>query len=260
MDIRQFNKQAWMRQVANKNPWTIPVSSEEIQRARQGDWRIVLTPSKAVPDHWFPTLDGCRVLALASGGGQQGPILAAAGATVTVLDNCPAQLDQDRKVADRDGLDLRTVEGDMRDLSMFADQDFDFIVHPVSNIFVPEILPVWKEAFRVLRRGGTMIAGMTHPITYIFDLALQEKGTLTARYSLPYSDLESLTPEERETLIGLEEPLEWSHTLEEQLGGQLNAGFVMTGFYEDIWGADHEVGKLFDRFAPFFFATRVQKP
>jgi 2-polyprenyl-3-methyl-5-hydroxy-6-metoxy-1,4-benzoquinol methylase len=70
------------------------------------------------------------VLCLASGGGQQGPILAAAGARVTVFDNSPQQLAQDRFVARREGLTLETVEGDMRDLSVFADVSFDLIVHP----------------------------------------------------------------------------------------------------------------------------------
>ncbi len=236
MDIRDHNKRAWNRQVEQKNPWTVPVSADTIARARRDDWQIVLTPTKPVPRDWFPPLVGCRVLGLASGGGQQGPILAAAGAAVTILDNSPAQLAQDRLVAEREGFDMCLVEGDMRDLSPFADASFDFIVHPVSNIFVPDILPMWREAFRVLAPGGTLIAGMVNPLTYCFDLELQEKGVLTARYSLPYSDLESLTSEERERYLGLEEPVEWSHTLEEQIGGQLAAGFMLTGFYEDGWG------------------------
>ena len=94
-------------------------------------------------------------MCLASGGGQQGPILAAAGADVTVFDNSPRQLEQDRYVADRDGLHLQTVEGDMRDLSCFPDESFDLIVHPVSNVFVPDVKPVWREAYRVLKPGAT---------------------------------------------------------------------------------------------------------
>jgi hypothetical protein len=54
-------------------------------------------------------LAGIEVLCLASGGGQQGPILAAAGAKVTVFDNSANQLVQDRLVADRDGLTIETV-------------------------------------------------------------------------------------------------------------------------------------------------------
>src|SRR5690606_18814003 len=135
--------------------------------ARKGEWSIVLTPTVPVPHAWFPPLAGAAVLCLASGGGQQGPILAAAGARVTVFDNSPQQLAQDRYVARRDNLDLTTVEGDMRDLSAFASDTFDLIVHPVSNVFVPDVRPVWREAFRVLRPGGAMLAGFCNPVLYI---------------------------------------------------------------------------------------------
>jgi hypothetical protein len=36
-----------------------------------------------------------------------------------VFDASDVQLEQDRMVAQRDGLDLRTVQGDMRDLPMY---------------------------------------------------------------------------------------------------------------------------------------------
>ena len=140
MDIRKYNRGAWDMAVARGSEWTIPVGPEVIAAARRGEWRIILTPEKPVPREWFPDdLAGVDVLCLASGGGQQGPVLAAAGATVTVFDNSPAQLAQDRLVADREGLSLRTVEGDMRDLSIFADASFDLIIHPVSNLFAPDV-------------------------------------------------------------------------------------------------------------------------
>ena len=78
---------------------------------------------------------------------EQGPILSAAGAKVTVLDNSPNQLKQDRLVAEREKLDLSTVEGDVANLSMFGDGSFDLVFHPCSNLFVPHVRPVWKEAF-----------------------------------------------------------------------------------------------------------------
>ena len=91
-------------------------------------------------------------------GGQQAPLLAAAGAIVTSLDNSEEQLALDRQVAEREGLELKTVLGDMRDLSTFDDASFDLIVHVCSNTFVPEIDPVWKECHRVLRRGGELLS------------------------------------------------------------------------------------------------------
>jgi ubiquinone/menaquinone biosynthesis C-methylase UbiE len=72
-------------------------------------------------------MQGLNLLALASGGGQQAPIFAAAGANITLPDNSPRQLGRDRPVAEREGLQIKLVEGDMRDLSMFADESFDLV-------------------------------------------------------------------------------------------------------------------------------------
>jgi SAM-dependent methyltransferase len=189
-------------------------------------------PGQSLRD-WFPPLFGLDVLCLASGGGQQGPILAAAGASVTVFDNSPAQLARDREVADRDGLPIVTVEGDMRDLSAFPDGRFGLIFHPCANGFVPDIRPVWREAARVLRPGGLLLAGFTNPILYLFDDARMTVGEFVVRHEIPYSDLTSLTDDERRRYVDNGEPLCFGHTLEDQIGGQLNAGLALTGFYED---------------------------
>jgi SAM-dependent methyltransferase len=254
-EVRRYNRRAWDTAVARRSQWTIPVEPEVIAAARQGDWQIILTPTKPAPAAWFPPLTGCRVLCLAGGGGQQGPILAAAGATVTVLDNSPQQLAQDRFVARRDGLTLTTVEGDMADLSLFADSSFDLIVHPCSNLFVPDVRPVWREAYRVLRAGGVLLAGFCNPALFIFDPFLADEGVLQVKHRLPYSDLVSLTAEERDRFVADEQPLEFSHTLEEQIGGQLDAGFVLTGLYEDGWP-----GVALAEYMPIFLATRAVKP
>jgi SAM-dependent methyltransferase len=253
-EITQYNKQAWNREVDLGNPWTIPVTPEEVAAARKGDFRILLTPLKPVPRDWFPPLNGCRVLCLASGGGQQGPLLAAAGAQVTVFDNSPRQLERDQMVAARENLALRLVEGDMANLSLFSDAAFDFIVHPISNCFVPDVRPVWKEAFRVLAPGGTLIAGFMNPVEYTFDQDLYDQGIYQVKYSLPYSDLSSISEEERLRRFK-HEPVEFSHTLETQIGGQLEAGFHLIGFYEDYVQDE----KIKD-FMPSFIATRAWKP
>jgi len=256
MDVPQYNREAWDRQVEDGNQWTVPVGPEVIEAARQGQWEVLLTDQKYVPQAWFPQMAGADVLCLASGGGQQAPTFAAAGANVTVLDNSPKQLAQDRFVAERESLDLETVQGDMRDLSAFDDESFDLVFHPVSNLFVPEVRPVWKEAFRVLRRGGSLLAGFLNPVVYIFDLELaDDTGEVRVRYSLPYSDGTSRSEEELGRQIERSEPLEFSHTLEEQIGGQIEAGFLISGFYEDRHRDDPIAA-----FMPTFVATRAIKP
>ncbi len=257
--IRQHNRMAWDRQVEKGNRWTQPVSSEEIAAARQGFWKIYLTPTKPVPRHWLEPLSGKRVLCLASGGGQQAPILAAAGALVTVLDNSPKQLARDRFVAEREGLTIHTVEGDMADLSHFADGSFDLVVHPVSNVFTPQVRPVWREAFRVLRHQGILVAGFNNPVIYIFDYALLERnGELKVKYALPYSDVEQLSEEEKQRYRKEGIPFEFSHTLEDQIGGQIEAGFAIVGFYED-YDLESDENPL-NRYLPLYIATQALKP
>jgi SAM-dependent methyltransferase len=256
MDVRAYNREAWDKLVESGDRWTVPVTTDEIRRAKKGEWQIVLTPTKPVPKSWFPDLHGASALCLASGGGQQGPILAAAGATVTVLDASPRQLEQDRTVAEREGLSLKTVEGDMADLSMFADATFDLIVHPCSNCFVPDVRPVWRECFRVLRSSGILLAGFTNPVRFIFDDERMQNGSLEVRHSIPYADLTDLDEADRQRMIlDKGEPLAFGHALEDQIGGQLDAGFVITGFYEDRYGENGS--DPLSKYLPTFIATRA---
>ena len=255
--VAAHNRSAWDLEVDSGNEWTVPVGPEVVAAARAGTWSVVLIGYDPVPGDWFPaTLTGADVLCLASGGGQQGPVLAAAGARVTVLDNSPRQLAQDRAVADRDNLELTTVVGDMRDLTAFGDANFDLVFHPVSNVFCPEIEPVWQECFRVLRPGGILLAGFMNPDVFIFDAdAAENRDELIVRHELPYSDLTHLSEEERARLWGLDAPVEYSHTLTEQIGGQLAAGFVITAFRE----RPHHAGPT-AKYMPGYFATKAVKP
>ena len=203
----------------------------------------------------MPDVRKKNVLCLASGGGQQGPVFAAAGANVVVLDNCPAQLEQDRLVAKRDNLVIRTEQGDMRDLSCFTDEFFDLIFHPVSNCFIDDIKVVWKESYRVLKKDGVLLSGFGNPITYIFDMKeWDDNGSLVVRYRIPYSDIEQLSKRDLEEIIKSKETLEFGHSLEDQIGGQILAGFVISGFYEDNSGGD-----LLDKHIDTFIATKAIK-
>jgi len=256
MDIEEHNRLAWDRQVQGGNQFTIPVSPALVAAARQGDWQIFLSPSRPVPRDWFGDLSGKDVLCLAGGGGQQGPILAAAGARVTVYDLSPQQLAQDRFVAQRDHLQIETILGSMTDMAVFQDESFDLVVNPVSNLFVPNIWPVWVEAHRVLRPGGTLIAGFMNPVFYIFDRQLMDnQGILEVRHSIPYSDLVALPQDELAELIRHGWPLEFGHSLEDQIGNQLSIGFCLTGFYED-----YDPRTVLSNYLPIYIVTCAMKP
>jgi SAM-dependent methyltransferase len=235
MDIEGLNRAAWDKAVeGGDNPYTQVVSSQQVADARAGSWAIHLSEHRTVPREWFPSLGGLRVLCLAGGGGQQAPILSAAGAEVTLLDGSPRQLSQDAFVAERDGLALRLVQGDMADLSAFGDASFDLVVNPISTLFVPDVGKVWRECRRVLVSDGVLIAGFMNPDEFVFDPdALDERGEFVVKYPLPYVEHDTLDAAALQARIAAGKMFHFSHTMEAQLGGIIDAGFVITGFYED---------------------------
>ena len=254
MDIRIYNREAWNREVETNNRWSQPVSHEVIEKAKRGEFGILLTENITVPQRWFPLLHGADVLCLASGGGQQGPVLAALGANVTVFDNSPAQLKQDTLVAEHEGLTLTTVEGDAADLSALTSESFDLIFNPVSTVFMQDVRAVWKECFRVLRHSGILMTGSMNPVHYIFDLYKMDENILEVAHSIPYSDVTSLSKEDLDEYLAKGLPLEFGHSLTDLLGGQCAAGFVITDLYEDVM-SDSPLAK----YHPNYIATRAAK-
>lgn len=257
-NVHEHNRKSWnMQSTSGACRWAEPVDSATIAAARRGDWLVVLTPNLTVPDAWFGDIQGKDVLCLASGGGQQVPVLAAAGANVTSFDASDEQLAKDRLVADRDNLVIASIRGDMADLSKFDDASFDLIFHPVANVFAPNVRIVWQECFRVLRNDGRLLSGFMNPDFFLFDHDdIESGGLMTVRYGLPYSDLESLAPKQLETRLEDNEALEFGHSLDDQLGGQIDVGFVIAGFYEDRW--DNAATPL-NRYMPTSMATLAIK-
>jgi SAM-dependent methyltransferase len=260
-DAVDYNRVAWDRQVAEGNMWTRPVGDDVVAAARRGEWEVVLISLRPTPRTWFGAeVAGRDLLLLASGGGQQGPVLAAAGARVTVFDNSPAQLARDRAVSDSHDLGIRTLQGDMADLSALEEASFDVVFHPVSNVFVANVRPVWREAFRVLRPGGRLLSGFMNPAGFVFDNDQFEKtGERVVRHAIPYSDLEHLRESELVARRAEGVPLEFGHSLADQIGGQLDAGFVIVGFDECHRGEAEWTGPLTGRLCEYI-ATCAVKP
>jgi SAM-dependent methyltransferase len=257
--VQELNQQAWDHAVdRGDNPYTQPVSAEQVMAARRGDWSITLSEQRPVPRDWLEPLAGARVLCLAGGGGQQAPILAAAGAQVTLVDLSARQLDQDRLVAERDGLDITTIQADMADLGVLPDEAVDLVVNPVSTLFVPDLAPVWAECHRVLAGGGVLISGFMNPDEFVFDdEALDNEGVFAVKNPLPYREIDTLSPE---AALGRQQQsamFHFSHTMETQIGGLIAAGFVLCGFYEDR--RTEADGNPIRHFMPSVFVMRARK-
>ena len=149
--------------------WGKPIDRQTYMQAQNGQWSVLLTPTKTVPREWFGELKGKKILGLASGGGQQMPIFTAAGAECTVLDYSEKQLESERVVAERENYRINIVRADMSKPLPFADAAFDIIFHPVSNCYIEKVEPVFKECFRVLKKGGILLCGLDIGMNYIVD-------------------------------------------------------------------------------------------
>lgn len=229
--------------------WGVPITHEEFVAAQNGKWDVLLTPTKPVPHAWFGELKGKKVLGLACGGGQQMPIFSALGADCTVLDYSPKQLESEHIVSQREGYDIRIIRADMTKPLPFPDGEFDLIFHPVSNCYVEKVEPIFAECYRILKHGGILLCGLGNEINYLVD----ENETVISN-EMPFNPL--VNDRYRNQLEAEDCGMQFSHTIEEQLGGQLKAGFVLT----DIFGDTNGEGRLHEMNVETYYVTRAVKP
>jgi len=255
MNYTDLNSKAIDRWVENGWEWSVPISHEEFLRAKQGDWSVVLTPCIPVPRDWFLPFESCKLLGLACGGGQQMPVFAALGARCTVLDYSDCQLQKERDVAAREGYEIDIVKADMTLPLPFEKDAFDLIFHPVSNCYIENVQHVWDECYRILRPGGVLLSGFDNGINFLFE---EDEDPLRVAIKLPYNPLKMSGQERQLELEKNEGTFQFSHTMEEQVGGQLKAGFLLTGLYEDR-DPPGEMEQISDHI-PIYAATRAVKP
>ena len=248
MDYQDINAETIDRWIEEGWEWGKPISHEVFEAAKNGSWNIKLTPTKYVPRDWFGEIRGKKILGLASGGGQQMPVFTALGAECTVFDYSLKQLESERLVADREGYSIRIIRGDMSKPLPFEDEEFDLIFHPVSNCYVREVRPIWKECWRVLKPGGLLLSGVDHYINYIVDS--EEKEIINR---LPFDPV--VNEDQRKQLEDDDAGMQFSHSLEEQITGQLEAGFTLLDLFEDTNGE----GRLHELNIPTFLAMRSRK-
>jgi SAM-dependent methyltransferase len=248
LNYTDINAKTWDLWSEEGMTWTQPITHDEYMNANAENYIVYLTPCVPVPHEWFGELAGKKLLGLASGGGQQMPIFAALGAECTVLDYSLKQLESERLVAEREGYAIEIIRADMTKPLPFADDTFDLIFHPVSNCYVEEVKPIFKECYRILKKGGALLSGLDNGVNYIFD-----EDETTVKYKLPFNALRD--PAIYKDCVENDWGIQFSHTFEDQIGGQLEAGLMLTHVYEDTNGA----GNLHEHNIPTFWATRAVK-
>ena len=185
---------------------------------------------------WLPSsLRGLEVLCLAAGGGKHGPIYAAAGASVTVVDLSASMLDLDRQVARERKLHLELIQSSMDELTMLKNDYFDLVIHPVSSCYLPTLKQVFSEIVRVCRPGGLYMSQHKSPRSLQSSL----QPNLNGRYELLFPECQSAdnsgalppAPPSRLREAGTDE---FVHSLTDILGGICRAGFSIEDFLSQM--------------------------
>ncbi len=251
IDYTKINSETWDLWVDYGCEWTLPISHEEYEKVNADNFAVYLTPCITVPHEWFGCLKGKKVLGLACGGGQQMPVFSKLGATCTVFDYSDKQLEAEKIVAKREGYSIEIIKGDMSKRLPFMDESFDLIFHPVSNVYVEDVYHIWNECYRILKKGGSLLSGLDNGINFLFE----ENDPLKVKNPLPFNPLK-MPEEKRDKMIANGDGIQFSHTLDEQIGGQLKAGFTLKALYED---RDREGGSEIRKYYPQYFATLAEK-
>jgi SAM-dependent methyltransferase len=250
--INKTNRQRW-NALANANvEYSKPFLDYTPQKAAEYVYRYNV----------LREVSGNTVLCLASGGGQDSVAFGLLGADVTVLDISDVQLERDRRGAAHHGLHTKTIQGDMRDLSVFSEDAFDVVWQPYSINFVPSVEPVFEEVARVLKPGGVYYVSFANPFVHAIDDEAWD-GTAYPIFR-PYIDGEDLThyfphwdvdqPDGEK--IKLASPHEFRHTLSTVLNTLAKNGFIFLHLQEWVQpGENPEPGSWthFTQVAPPWF-------
>jgi SAM-dependent methyltransferase len=109
-----------------------------------------------------------RVLEIGCGGGQCCIALARCGALVDGLDISDRQLQFARRLAEREGAEVRFVQGSAESLADFATGMYDLVLSVNTFAYVEAIAQCLAECSRVLRPGGRIVFSIDHPLRLCF--------------------------------------------------------------------------------------------
>ena len=234
-EVARYNHERWEELAKANVTYSRPWLDLEKDSAR----------ARVDPGGMMGEVAGKDVLCLAASGGQQSAAFALMGAAVTVLDFSQTQLDRDRETAAHYNVQVRTVQGDMRDLSCLDEGIFDIVWHAHSLNFVPDARLVFRQVSRVLRVGGLYRVHCANPFVHSrFDAKWNGQG-----YPLnqPYIDGAEVVPDDpywdvdrgdgtRKRVRG---PKEFRHSLNTLVNGLIEQDFVILDGSEETGGNPH---------------------
>ena len=99
-----------------------------------------------------------------------------------------------------------------------------------------------------MKHGGRFLGGYDIGINYVVD---EKQERIVS--PLPFNPLKNHAQYERS--MEMNDGIQFSHTIEEQIKGQLEAGFVLKDLYEDT----NDVGRLKEFGIPALIATYCAK-
>jgi SAM-dependent methyltransferase len=258
-DVGEHNRQMWERLAEAGIPYTRPMGKPP--RDARGKRRFLdeLTRGRLRG----VDLEGKHVLSLAGGGGWDAVLFAELGATTTLFDISKRQLATVRALARDRGTKLRFVQGDMRDLSAFADGEFDIVKHHHSMVFVPDAMRVIGEVARILAPGGTYVFSTMHPVA----MRMQDTWTGTGwgfkqRYfddgRVPYADATW-----EFGAVKVEAPtMEYGHRTSDLVNACAAKGLLVDGLWEyspsDEGGEPGSADEL-ERWLPAYLEIRARR-
>ena len=218
--IHDHNRAAWDARVQEGKRFTRASNEDEMAR-----------PLESLdPLGWLGgDVTGKRILCLGAGGGRHGPMLASAGARVTVVDISPEMLKLDCELAETRGLQVQTVETSIDDLSMLPEAEYEAVMQPVSTCYVPDIRLAYRELARVMQPGGVYISRHKQPANLQIDLAPTPNGFVI---DSPYYLDGHLSPAKRPGPHREQGTMEFLHRWGDLLGGLCESGFVIEAVTE----------------------------
>jgi ubiquinone/menaquinone biosynthesis C-methylase UbiE len=236
-DIARINRETFTREKAEGKYWTLPKLDLDVAAfaaCRSGEGPLPPPFGDDPVDRMMMTgVFGKKILLLAGGGGQQSAVFSLLGASVTVLDLTPSQLEGDAAAAAYYGYSVDLIEGDMRDLSCLPSAHFDRVYQPPSIFCVPDLKEVFAGVYRLLKPAGLYFLAFSFPILQIANDIHWDGEAYSLRIASPYrrgavlEDSAGFMSLSKGTFMG-----EFHHLFSDVINGLLESGFCLRGLWE----------------------------